>query len=156
MPKPATVGQLDLITQLMEERDHPPLGGEPLTRLEASAVIAQLKLAPLRSDRLLVNRNGAGPGVYRPISGSITRLKPNVGRTHLYAVVLDPIACRWDYVPGAAHDVLPEDALTAEVAAEYGLTHGVCALCGTRLTDPDSIARGVGPNCYRSLPSRAR
>jgi hypothetical protein len=28
---------------------------------------------------------------------------------------------------------------------------GACGLCGKALTDPESIRRGIGPECYRSL-----
>lgn len=49
----------------------------------------------------------------------------------------------------------PEDAATllriaenpAEVAKAYGIRTGICSCCGRELTDPSSIAAGIGPVC---------
>lgn len=42
------------------------------------------------------------------------------------------------------HD--PDVAMT-----DYGLQSGVCGRCGSPLTDPQSLARGIGPKCLSKL-----
>jgi hypothetical protein len=37
-----------------------------------------------------------------------------------------------------------------DAAAAYGLEFNVCGKCGKELTDPESIARGMGLSCWRS------
>ena len=38
-------------------------------------------------------------------------------------------------------------ARPAEAAREYGLETGSCCMCNRTLTNPDSIAAGIGPIC---------
>ncbi|TDW21041.1 hypothetical protein EV128_12210 [Rhizobium azibense] len=55
----------------------------------------------------------------------------------------------------ATWDAKPEDKETlnriaenpAEVAKAYGIRTGICSCCGRELTDPESIAAGIGPIC---------
>lgn len=55
----------------------------------------------------------------------------------------------------ASWDAKPEDKDTlnkiaenpAEVAKAYGIKTGICSCCGRELTDPESIAAGIGPIC---------
>jgi hypothetical protein len=35
--------------------------------------------------------------------------------------------------------------------AKYGIETGVCGVCGRRLDDPESVARGIGPICAKRL-----
>lgn len=37
--------------------------------------------------------------------------------------------------------------LTASQASAFGIRTGTCAICARTLTDPESIARGIGPVC---------
>lgn len=39
--------------------------------------------------------------------------------------------------------------LTQEEAAAFGKTHGFCVCCGRLLTDPESVAAGIGPVCAK-------
>jgi hypothetical protein len=54
----------------------------------------------------------------------------------------------WDYL-GLARNYLPADAklMTLEEAEAFGKLYGVCCDCGTVLTNPESIERGIGPVC---------
>lgn len=54
---------------------------------------------------------------------------------------------RWEYVAGAIRSLTEGDRITLEQAAEYGHLHGLCAICGRTLTDPESVERGIGPVC---------
>jgi len=40
--------------------------------------------------------------------------------------------------------------------AHYGLETGECGICGKTLTDPESIARGIGPVCNSRLQRQLR
>lgn len=53
----------------------------------------------------------------------------------------------WDYLGAASRFVRAQHRMTMEQAADYGHTTGVCCCCGRDLTNPDSIAAGIGPVC---------
>ena len=62
------------------------------------------------------------------------------------------------YAAGAIRTLTPEDALTAERAAEWGrqarsghdgAIRVYCACCGAELDNEESRDRGIGPVCYR-------
>ena len=58
----------------------------------------------------------------------------------------------WDYVGRAPFASLAGvDPLTAEQAAEFGHAFGRCIVCGRTLTDPASVAAGIGPICAQGL-----
>lgn len=45
-------------------------------------------------------------------------------------------------------DLVPVwQALTLNEAAKFGHTTGTCLVCARTLTDPESVARGIGPVC---------
>lgn len=58
---------------------------------------------------------------------------------------------KWEYVPGAIKSLTTDHAITVEQAAEYGHLHGLCAICGKTLTDPESVQRGIGPVCAKRI-----
>lgn len=45
----------------------------------------------------------------------------------------------------------PLQQLTREQAAQYGQDTGICCCCGALLTDPTSVANGIGPICAGRL-----
>lgn len=53
----------------------------------------------------------------------------------------------WEYEPGLVNKIRPSHVLTEEQAAEFGKLYGWCCICGRRLTNEESIARGIGPVC---------
>jgi len=58
------------------------------------------------------------------------------------------VGTTFDYVGRGPLDELDETTiLTAEMAARYGQAVGVCCVCARTLTDPASIAAGIGPVC---------
>jgi hypothetical protein len=83
-------------------------------------------------------------------------------RGNLYAKRLVPSGRRgrFEYAPNALSQLSPENALTAELAAEYGrkmreggegdgVLRVYCACCGAELDTEESRERGIGPVCYR-------
>lgn len=53
----------------------------------------------------------------------------------------------WEFEPGLMSKIRPSHILTEEQAAEFGKLYGWCCICGRRLTNEESIARGIGPVC---------
>lgn len=74
---------------------------------------------------------------------------------HLYALVLtiDPAAQkgRFEYAAGAVRELLASERLTVTEAARLGHHYGICVVCGATLTDPASVAQGIGPVCIKKL-----
>jgi hypothetical protein len=58
---------------------------------------------------------------------------------------------RWIYQAGSVYSLVGLKPLTIEHAARLGHLHGVCVVCATLLTDPDSVQWGIGPDCYRNI-----
>lgn len=59
----------------------------------------------------------------------------------------DPDRVAFEYAGAARRFVDPSTKLTLEEAKAFGKTHGYCCNCGALLTDPESIAAGIGPIC---------
>ncbi len=57
----------------------------------------------------------------------------------------------WNYdsARGMVKKLSAYDMMTLEQAKEYGCLHGVCCVCGARLTNPVSIEAGIGPICAK-------
>lgn len=51
------------------------------------------------------------------------------------------------YDRGAITRLTPADRMSEEEAAQFGKDYGVCCVCARKLTNPDSIDRGIGPIC---------
>jgi hypothetical protein len=58
---------------------------------------------------------------------------------------------RWAYAPGAKATLVGLAPMTAEQAASLGHMHGYCVICTQRLTDAESVQRGIGPVCIKRL-----
>lgn len=69
------------------------------------------------------------------------------GAGRLYAKVLDTASRRWEYARGAVARIRPEHRITAAQAA--ALPFSWCIRCGADLTATDSVARNMGPVCFR-------
>ena len=72
-----------------------------------------------------------------------------------YAKVLVDDADRkhgtWEYVRGMVFTLTQEHKVDRIIAQRFGREHGYCMICGRTLTDPDSVARGIGPICIERL-----
>lgn len=86
-------------------------------------------------------------GYYR-VDGTVYKVVPNRDGNRFYAkrLVVGEKGT-WEYAPGAMRDITPAHAMTLEEAKDFGRTHGFCVACGALLTDPESIAQGIGPVC---------
>ena len=130
------------------------LFGAPFRPFERTvpAVSASAPVAA-RSDALPVTETGA----YRNAAGEIFRVQASRGTDRLYAKRLDSTTGKFDYVKGAIYTLTADMRMTLEQAMEFGKEsaraakeagrpHGIC-IFGHGLTDPKSIAKGIGPIC---------
>jgi hypothetical protein len=166
--KPASDKQIAFIRTLAPERDYLSLttyqraaleavytGGEPLTSYHASKLIDAL-LHTVRADSASMRPGWLPaaqpapvlePGFYLSPAGAVVRVQHNKAKTSVYGKVLDSVTGRFAYVAGATRDLVPDARLTLAQAAELGQHFGRCVCCGAELTDPDSVAAGIGPVC---------
>lgn len=70
---------------------------------------------------------------------------------NLYALLLDPTTGDFEYARGAIRNLSAADRLTSDEAALLGQALGMCIVCGATLTDPESVARGIGPVCAKKV-----
>jgi hypothetical protein len=83
-------------------------------------------------------------GAFYMVDGVVYRVKLG-SRGFFYAEELQGNS--FNYAPGAIRRIRVSDRMTLEQAKEYGLRTHTCGCCGRTLTNPDSIAMGIGPIC---------
>lgn len=59
--------------------------------------------------------------------------------------------CHFEYAGGAIFTLTASQRLTLEEAKAFGVAYGTCCVCGALLTDPKSIAQGIGPVCIKRI-----
>lgn len=129
-------------------------GRTVLSKSDASKAIDKVKTFltdnPLRQAPVVEAAPTLG---YYLRDGAMYRIVNNRAGTRQYAKVLvvDGNHGRWEYAAGAMRLLTPAYALTPEQAAEFGHQNGICGICGAELTDPQSVARGVGPVCWANI-----
>ena len=89
-------------------------------------------------------------GVYRNESG-VYRVVKSKQSGNLYAKKLNLANGGFDYVSGAIYRLRESDRLTLDQARAIGQETGVCIVCGAFLTDPKSVAAGIGPVCAKRV-----
>ena len=87
------------------------------------------------------------PGMFEQ-AGVIYKVKESK-TGNLYAMVLRNGS--FEYAAGMIRRLRDEDRLTMETAKRYGRETGQCCCCARTLTNPDSIAAGIGPICASGL-----
>lgn len=86
------------------------------------------------------------------VNGHVARVVQAVnGSGHLYAQVLDPETGRFEYAPGLVVSASKDTLMSAAEAAHYGRLYGRCMVCAATLTNPESIAAGIGPVCVQKF-----
>jgi hypothetical protein len=112
---------------------------------EASSAIEELKamVAQARSPR---KPELVAEGIYRRSSdGAMFRVQTSEeGRR--YAKLLLP-AGGWGYERGAIYTLKADERLSLTELEAWGISTGVCAICGRLLSTSESVARGIGPIC---------
>lgn len=116
------------------------------TKAEASRMIDWL-LAQPKTSRDVAREQAAPvePGMYETEHGVVYKVYPARMSDRMFAKELT--ADGFVYRGLATRFVSAKDRMTLEQAAAYGRTFGHCVVCGRLLTDPESIAAGIGPVC---------
>lgn len=117
--------------------------------VKATTAIPGYSPAPSASTGFHVNKPPAitSEGMYQN-GTNIYRVQRSKGTGRLYAELLTPSGS-FVYAKGAIYDLKPEHRMTVEQAKAYGLKFGRCCVCGKTLTDPVSMAAGIGPVCVK-------
>ena len=141
MPNPASEKQIAFLTTLTSERVSPvEIDLDNLTSKEASDLITLLLASPRKSVAELE------VGMYKTADGEIYRVQKSRESGNLYAKRLDLID-GFVYEQGAIRKITASDRMTLDEAKAFGVETGMCCVCGAFLTDPTSVARGIGPIC---------
>lgn len=151
--RPASEKQVALIIRLMGERVALPGMDEDFEFMaddfsvrDASDTIDRLFAAPRKP---LAHEDGEalGEGFYA-LGEDAYRVVAAKSSGNLYAKVWQG---RWEYAPGAMRLLTGAARLTVEQAAALGRRYGICVVCGRTLSDPESVAAGIGPVCSARL-----
>lgn len=148
MFQPATERQLNYISALQSRAGVPAVVPSPLSSREASALIEQLKsLAAATPAAVPTSGQLVTEGIYRRSSdGAMFRVQTSMESSRRYARLLLPEG-GWGYERGAIYTLKQEERLTLAQLEEWGISTGVCAICGRLLSTTESVARGIGPVC---------
>ena len=148
----ATTKQVDFIVRLCAERAvSVGVDFAALTKSAASVEIARLLALPKAAKSAAVAAVAAvsgvtSKGVFRNAGGVFFQVVLSESG-YLYAKRFN--GSKFVYDKGGIATLTESHRLSVEDAAAFGFEFGVCAWCGKALSDPESVARGIGPVCYR-------
>ena len=150
---------------LRERADDLLTGRLSLSKREASGLIESAKNTISHYRRQVSTTSDVvapisqvGAGLYIKDDTIYKVILSNQGRLYAKRLVPGGSRGRFEYAAGAIRTLTPEDALTAERAAEWGRQarkghdgsiQVYCACCGAELDNDESRDRGIGPVCYR-------
>jgi hypothetical protein len=168
---PATERQLSYVAYLLDMRTADPrraaairerLADGTMDRQFASDAITYLKAQPKAVGAVAPEYPAERPRPEEVLSCGMYQTPDGIFRVHqskesgrLYAKVLvlsfDDDKPHFDYAKGAIYHLRPEDRMTLEQAKAWGVETGICCVCGAFLTDPKSVAEGIGPVCVKGF-----
>lgn len=165
--------QMDYLRKLIAERDYFSLvpddrrkvdyvnGGGIPTPKGASALIDVLKVTAYATG------NGTGAdvksgstgealelGMYRKADGTMYRVYPARQSDRILAkrLVSDGEGgWEFEYAGMASRFVKADEKMTLEEAKAWGAQFGTCCVCAALLSDPVSVAAGIGPKCAQRV-----
>lgn len=148
----ATDKQIGFMHKLAAERDAVDWINEVLaqsiTKQQASKYIDTLMAMPKVASKDAV----VEPGFYM-YGETVYKVKWNKAKTNLYAQAMSTVGSsgKWIYAEGAMSKIKADMKLTVDDAAAFGHHNGYCAICGLELSNPESVARGIGPVCITKI-----
>lgn len=151
-----TAAQRGLIDKLLAEKVINDVAGEGLrdmllvmqTTKQASAIITLLMGFPDIDPETGTTRKDPEPGLYG-VDGEVYRVTISKSGNWYAQKAVKPapgsgrVNLTWDYL-GKRVNLTNAQPLTDEAA---GMVLVFCVRCGAPLTDPESVARGIGPIC---------
>lgn len=167
---PATERQIAFISDLLRsiDPDNAPeailalqQGDTEMSKAGASAYIEELiaKRDALRAEAGKAhtadntskggNASNAGiitEGFYRAADGTIYQVFKARNGAYLLAKALLADGS-WEYKGAAGRFVKASERMTLDDAKAYGKQTGRCMVCGRTLSNPESVAQGIGPVC---------
>lgn len=124
-------------------RSHAGIDLAPIRDMFEAARGAGYKAPKYRAERLVLSRasdRGKNPGaIYVKTDGGAYQGK-------VIGAEFRPGPLIQDYVVPALRKIAENPR---EAAVEHGRRTGRCACCGRTLTDPNSVAAGIGPQCAK-------
>ena len=154
----ATQKQISFIKDLASARGQTEMVEETLTTKMVTKQMASKMIDDLKKLPKLKSPDGVvEPGFYL-MGDTVYKVRWNMSKTNMYAVVLTKLAnpdghkkAKWDYAAGMMAKLKSHMKLTVEQAAALGHENGYCMICGIELTNPESVARGIGPVCIKKI-----
>jgi hypothetical protein len=159
---PASPKQVSFLRSLLDSRDLVMAGvnaedvrnlitRDVLDRKVASNLIDRLVGAP--KARVAAPKADLVEGMYQTANGDIFRVRRSRESGRLYAMKLDLLAegAEFTFARGAIYRLTLADRMPLEVAKAWGVQTGICCMCGAFLTDPKSVAAGIGPICAKGF-----
>ena len=145
-PRPASEKQIAFLQTLLSERANDlVVDFATLTSKQASEFIDSL---------LKAEKQGGNPvleGMYRDANGVIYKVQESRQTGRLYAMSLDVAERKFIYEQGAMRHLSAEMRMSIDEAKAFGVQYGFCVVCGKFLTDPASVAQGIGPVCITKV-----
>lgn len=144
----ATDKQISFIKKLLAERSAPDLVTDVITKKQASKLIDELMAMPKVASSDAVTESG-----FYMYGETVYKVRWNQAKTNLYAQALSTVGSKgkWIYAEGAMSKIKADMKLTIDDAAAFGHHNGYCAICGLELSNPESVARGIGPVCINKI-----
>ena len=163
---PATAPQISFLTTLLNDREVGTdiredflnrIATGTLDKRTASSAITMLKGQPRIGRHAHAAPRPSNPvtevGMYRH-DGQIYRVMRSRESGRLYAkrLVLNIDGdASFAYAAGAVFSLSADDRMSLEDAKAWGVEMGICCVCAAVLTDPVSVAAGIGPICGRRV-----
>lgn len=93
------------------------------------------------------------PGMYRVDDTFYKVQTSQTGNLYAKRLVLNPNndGAYFEYAPGVVRSLTVWDRLTLDEAKRFGALYGTCVVCGRLLSDPKSVAAGIGPVCAKRV-----
>jgi Family of unknown function (DUF6011) len=126
------------------------ISGYEIGKRDASWCINMLQSSPRKPQEVCTNPDRLQEAGTYLLDGKVFRVRKGRTSGSFYAqeLVLDlDGGGSFAYRPNVARTLRHSHKMTLAQACEYGAQFGVCCRCAASLTDPASIARGVGPYC---------
>ena len=145
----ATEGQLRFIRSLNEQAGN-VISEDDIKTIEfaeVQEVLDNLKTVIANNKKNnVVAKTQVTEGAYW-VDGKIARVQKSK-RGYLYATLqIERGVNDFEYVKGLISKIKPEDMLTHEEMKAFAAEFSQCGDCGRKLTNPESIAYGIGPIC---------
>lgn len=156
----ATPKQLDYIAKLLASRVvpealHAEATAPGLTFKNASKAIDALKSCPwqpveaAKAGKKTVSEP-AEDGFYFK-DDCYYKVKTNVKTGRRAASLWDPQTLTWGYCKGMVYKLSKAERVTPELASAFGDLYGRCMNCNKALSNDESVAKAVGPICWKRL-----